>query len=112
MTKKIDIFKQKVKIGQVTWQITPLDEEDMQTHYGQCYSPVTARIKLNPENTGMRALDTLLHEMVHAMDMMALTKLKESQVERLGYMLALVFRDNPWLHDYIKQQAKEEYFQS
>lgn len=109
MTKKIDIFKQKAKIGQINWSIVPLDEEDMDTHYGQCLAPVTAKIKLNPENTGMRALDTLLHEVVHAMDMMALTKLTEKQVERMGYMLALFFRDNYWIHDYIKQQVKEDF---
>ena len=57
----------------------------------------------------MRALDTLLHEIVHAMDMMALTNLKENQVERLGFMLAMFLRDNEWIHDYAKQQIEEEY---
>jgi len=107
--KQIDIFEQKAVIGPLTWQITPLDEDDMPAFYGQCHAPLTAKIKLNPENSGMRALDTLLHEVVHAMDMMALTKLKEDQVERLGYMLAMFFRDNEWIHDYAKQQIKEEY---
>ena len=96
-------------IGRLAWQITPLDEDDIATHYGQCLPPLSAKIKLNPENSGMRALDTFLHETIHAMDMMALTKLKEDQVECLGYMLSMFFRDNEWVHDYIKQQVKEEY---
>ena len=107
--KQIDIFEQKAVIGPLTWQITHLDEDDMPTHYGQCYAPLTAKIKLNPENTGMRALDTLLHEVVHAMDMMALTNLKEHQVEKLGTMLAMFLRDNEWIHNYAKQQVKQEY---
>ena len=107
--KQIDIFEQKAVIGPLTWQITPLDEDDMPTHYGQCYAPLTAKIKLNPENSGMRALDTLLHEVVHAMDMMALTNLKEHQVEKLGTMLAMFLRDNEWIHNYAKQQVKQEY---
>lgn len=107
--KNIDIFQQKVVIGPLEWQIQHVDEEDMSTLYGQCFAPLSAKIKLNPENTGMRALDTLLHEIVHAMDMMALTNLKENQVERLGYMLAMFMRDNPWIHEYAKQQVNEEY---
>jgi hypothetical protein len=45
--------------------------------------------------------DTVLHEIIHAIDEQLALKLKERQIEALGCMLQQVFADNPALMVYL-----------
>ena len=49
--------------------------------------------------------DTLLHEVLHAIDEMVDAKLKESQVKRLATGLLAVLKDNPKLVSYIRRRT-------
>ena len=103
------LFKQKVRIGPLNWDIVELPEKERLTLDGKCSVPIDATIALNPKLKGMEALETLLHESIHAIDCMRHLKLKEEMVGKLGYSLALLFSQNEWMLDYAKSKIKEEY---
>lgn len=49
--------------------------------------------------------DCLIHEVLHAIDEMVDSKLKESQVKRLATGLLAVLKDNPRLASYIRRRT-------
>ena len=49
--------------------------------------------------------DTLLHEVLHAIDEMVDAKMKESQVKILATGLLAVLKDNPKLVSYIRRRT-------
>ena len=83
-----------VKIGCHTYQVREMDECNNDLD-GQC-SPTAVALRIS---TGARPLSrqlvTIIHEVLHALDDMAQTGLKERQVAALSEGLAMVLMDNP-----------------
>ena len=99
----------KLRINHLYWDIKSVDKDDLPDNcVGRCSIPINAKIEIC-EQGGMEDVDTLLHEIVHAIDYSFDLKLTESQVERLGRGLTFVLRDNTWLNSYVKQKVTEEY---
>lgn len=99
----------KVRFGSLSWNIQSVEPSDLpEGCLGLCSPPMEASISIL-EQGGMEDVDTLLHEIIHAMDFAHLLKLTESQTDRLAYMLSMFLRDNSWIHAYVKQKTKEEY---
>ena len=111
MTKKIVInpIGKDIRIGPVNFNIKPLNENEYGIIDGKCSDPFNHTIQINPELNGMVALETLLHESIHAIEFMRGLKLSERTVGILSYQIALMLAHNDWLLDYAKQQINEEY---
>jgi hypothetical protein len=60
-------------------------------------------IKLREEMLPDLELDTLIHEITHAIDHQMSLKMTERQVHGVGTGLAAVFIDNPKLLEYLKE---------
>lgn len=108
-SKKINAIGKTVRIGPLDWDVKEMKEEHCPEYMGLCTVPIEKTIYLHPELKGMEALETLLHECVHAIDGMRHLKLKEEMVAKLGYSFALLLAHNDWILDYAKQKIAEEY---
>ena len=53
--------------------------------------------------------DTVLHEIIHAIDEQMQIRLKEDQVRRLATGLLAVLKDNPRLATYLKYKGQNAY---
>jgi len=107
MAKKLNLYEQKIRIGKLDWDINILPESERDELHGRCSVPMDSMIEINPEIDAFDELDTLLHETLHAIDGMRHLKLSEAIVGKLGYSLALLFVQNPWLIKYIDSRVKE-----
>ncbi len=103
-----NIYKEKIIIGPLAWNIKPLDPKDCIEFDGLCSIPLDAEIFIDKSLRGERAIDVILHECLHAMEHMYDVDLTEETVGKLGNMLGKLFIQNPWLVDYIKQEIKNE----
>jgi hypothetical protein len=102
-------LNKRLKINHLYWDINSLSKDEMPENcVGQCSPPFEAQINIL-EQGGMEDVDTLLHEIIHAIDFGVSAKLSERQTELLANGLTFVLRDNPWLFNYVKQKIKEEY---
>ena len=108
-TKKINAIGKTVRIGPLHWDIKEMAEEHQDTFHGLCSVPIEKTIYLHPKLSGMDALETLLHESIHAIDGMRHLKLKEEMVSKLGYSFALLLAQNDWILEFAKQKIAEEY---
>jgi hypothetical protein len=70
---------------------------------GQC-DDLKQTIKLQANMPMTLEQDTLLHEVIHALDFNMKTSMKERQVSALASGLIAVFRDNPHFVSYLFQQ--------
>jgi len=111
----------EVKIGPVTWQITPLalDEDDNPRTQGRCSSVAGHKIQI--ESKGWNdpkhdIIDTVIHEILHALDNTYFCNayLTETQVSILATAFENFILDNPkfmlWLHNYsnwVRQERKK-----
>lgn len=84
---KVDVFGKAYAI-----QVVQRDSGD----YGECFSD-ECRIEIASYQCDEQKRDTLLHELVHAVDHEMNTKLSEPQVRRMATGLLCVLRHNPAL---------------
>ena len=106
--KMKSVFNKKLRIGPLNWDIKELPDEECLKLDGKCSVPIDASIYINPNLKGMEALETLLHESIHAIDGMRNLKLKEEIVGKLGYSIALLLYQNKWILNYAKDKINEE----
>lgn len=104
---KINIYKQKVRIGKLDWDINVLPETHQDELDGRCSNPLKAYIEINPELDDFTELETVYHEIIHAIEGMRRLDLSEETVTMLGNSLASLFVSNPWLITYTNQQVKK-----
>ena len=76
-----------------TWKIS---EETMKKEFGKCYHR-DLKITLRKNQPQDHLLDTVMHELVHMIDLEMAIGLKEKQVARLGTGLAHTLKTNPQL---------------
>jgi len=76
--------------------------------YGTCDS-TNQQITVRAGLRGMQALDTLFHEITHAISEISGVKLTELQVHTLGYTWGAVLKANPELLQYFADRLDEEY---
>ena len=79
----------------VSWQ-TPPREQGEPDYLGRCYND-TNHIYVEPKMPQDQILDTLLHEITHAVSAQLSLDLDEPTVHRLATGLAAVILDNPGL---------------
>lgn len=65
-------------------------------------------IVLRANLRGQQALDTLLHEVTHAVSSITGVELSELQTHTIGYAMASVLRSNRDLLPWIKERFEEE----
>jgi len=119
MDKKIDKPK-KVKIGWKDVKIDYVDPSFFKNNvdcYGQ-YISRTGTIEIQKEIEGVDLANTVLHEIMHAIvynsslnsegGSLSDGKDEEQVVNSMCNQLMMVFRDNPWLLDFLKEQIKQE----
>ena len=70
--------------------------------------PENQEIVLRSNLRGMAALDTLLHECIHAGSHITGVEISEPQTHILGAFLACLFKNNPDLLPYIAERISEE----
>lgn len=70
-------------------------------------------IVLRANLRGQQALDTLLHEVVHAVSNITGVELSELQTHTMGYALASVLRSNrdllPWIQERFQEEDARDY---
>ena len=104
---KLNLYQQQIRIGKLDWDIQVLPEDKRDELDGRCSMPVEATIEINPELDLFDELDTVLHEALHAIDLMRGLHLSEDQVTKLGNSLATLFVQNPWMITYINTRVKQ-----
>ena len=65
-------------------------------------------IVLRANLRGMQALDTLIHEVTHAVSAITGVELTELQTHTIGYAWAQIFKTNPELLVFIAERLDEE----
>lgn len=70
--------------------------------YGRCYCQ-EGLIELDPRQSPDKMRDTLLHEVVHAIDSVDSLKLSEHQVRRMATGLRAVFTANPKFAKFVSE---------
>ena len=78
------------------WQIKFTKIKDL----GDC-EVVLNRIRVNPKQSADSRRDTLLHEIVHAVEHELLLNMTEKQVSRLATGLLSMLRTNPGVVDFL-----------
>jgi hypothetical protein len=95
----------KVKIGPVTYQISPTTQEQKNKGIaGICSNVWLHSIKLDETQKGVEAIDTLIHEMLHAMNDIKGMKLTHNQIYFLSDCFSTMLKDNPEVRKYINEQ--------
>lgn len=99
-----------VLIGNIRYDITPLPQEQReQGVMGDCSSVVNHRIRIDPNLVGHDAVETMFHELLHAVTDVYGVKLSHRQVYQLSTALSFCVRYNPqitvWM-DKIDQYAE------
>ena len=79
----------------------------MQDNYGHC-DEINQEIVIRAGLRGMQCLDTVIHEVTHAISAIAGVDMTELQVHTMGAGWAQVFKYNPDLLDFIADRLLEE----
>lgn len=72
------------------------------------FHPERELIQVKAGQTPVEEVDTLLHEVIHAIEHKNGVEYKEEWVHPIATGLVAVFRDNPWLLDHLKDKLKED----
>jgi hypothetical protein len=97
----------KVKIGPVTYQISPTTNDEKIKRIDGCCSNVWAHyIRLSDWQKGTEAVDTFIHEILHALNDIKAIKLSHRQIYHLAEGLTRVLKDNKDLRIWIDEQLK------
>jgi hypothetical protein len=104
---KINIYKQKVRIGKLDWDINLLPESLHDELDGRCSTPLKAFIEINPDLDDFNELETVYHEIFHAIEGMRNLDFPEETITMLGNSIACLFVRNPWLITYTNQKVRK-----
>lgn len=95
--KSTATFPTEARIVGKMYSIQHLDAMGLQ---GECNNQ-RQTIKIEKGNAFEQEQDTVLHELIHAVDYAMQTKLKEVQVAALATGLLAVMKENPALMEYL-----------
>lgn len=86
----------RVLIGNIGYDITELPQDRIDAGVnGDCSSVFNHTIRIDPNIVGHEAIETLFHEMLHAMEDVYRIKISHRQVYQLSKALADMIRHNP-----------------
>lgn len=97
-------FPQKLKIIGREYKVEY--NEELNGLYGRC-DERNQLISITPNQLPAIEVDTVLHEVVHAVSDMMNLQMKERQVYCITTGLIAVMKDNPELLDYLNRMLKE-----
>lgn len=70
-------------------------------------------IVLRANLRGQQALDTLLHELTHAISSITGIEITEAQTHTIGFAMAMILRDNrellPWMQERFEEEDARDY---
>jgi len=89
------------------YQVVLVDPTFEEGTYGQC-DDANGTLKIRRGQKDLLELDTVLHEMTHAIDFAMALRLKERQVAAYAAGLVCVLKANPHLLDYIWEKLNAE----
>lgn len=107
----IDDLPKRLRVGPHDVRFARLSVADARRNYG-AFVPAAMEIQLNPQFTcGSLAVDTVLHELVHAIFAVGSIQVKfgeEHVVSAIATYLAQIIRDNPefvnWLTEAVARR--------
>lgn len=88
----------EIKIIGKTYKVEPVPEMDDEC--GACYDSKQL-IKISEDLPQELSQDTLLHEVMHAIDFQMHTNMKERQISAMAAGLTAVFKENPTFVKYL-----------
>jgi hypothetical protein len=94
MEQDFDKAPKRVKVIGKTYSIDYMDKVDEEDNLGE-HDITTQKIKIRKEQHFEALRDTVMHEVMHAIDEQMSLKLKESQVHALASGLLQLIRENP-----------------
>lgn len=89
-----------VRIIGKSWSVTYAESSDLPDEFGHC-DRFRQAIKVDKDAHDEQQRDTLLHEVLHALDHELDTKLSERQIRLTATGLLCVLRENPRLLAYL-----------
>jgi hypothetical protein len=89
------------KLFSNTWQIRTATAKELETDLGRCY-PDELEIILNPNQSAEGIKQTLMHELVHSIELKLNLELTERQVDVLALGLRHLFKENPGLLEILQ----------
>lgn len=98
MPSQMPALPAEVKIIGKTYKIEPVPEMDDEC--GACYDSKQL-IKISEDLPQELSQDTLLHEVMHAIDFQMHTNMKERQISAMAAGLTAVFKENPTFVKYL-----------
>jgi hypothetical protein len=96
----------RIRVGPYDWKLEQWDvrESYSEKNYGDC-NTVDMVVRVCTDHRWIKVVDTLLHELSHAIYhaySIASSDDEERTVALMSTAWVQIFRDNPWLHDYIR----------
>ena len=90
------------------WQIRAGSPKEMDNNNGLCYSD-SNEILLNPQQTTDSMRQTLLHELLHSIEMKLHLEMTEQQIDSIALGLIHLFKTNPeMLNIFITPKPEEQ----
>jgi hypothetical protein len=104
----------RILIGNIDYDIHPLPKEKILAGVnGDCSNVLNHTMRIDPNLTGHDAIETMFHEILHAVEDVYRIKMSHRQVYQLSDALAHMFRFNPhipyWMQkieDYSEQEIE------
>lgn len=99
---------QQFELFSQTWNIRAGNPKEMADNNGLCYSD-SNEILLNPQQTTDSMRQTLIHELLHCIEMKLHLEMTEQQIDSIALGLIHLFNTNPeMLGILVKQQPQQE----
>ena len=89
------------KLFSDTWSIRTATAKELQTDLGMCYADDN-EIVLNPNQSASSIKHSLLHELIHSIELKLDLDMTERQVDVLALSLIHLFRENPRLLEILQ----------
>jgi hypothetical protein len=94
----------RILIGNVAYDIAELPQDRIDAGVnGDCSNVLNHTIRIDPNLVGHDAIETVLHEVLHAMEDVYRIKLSHKQVYQLSNALAAMVRYNPHITNWMEK---------
>lgn len=98
---------QQFELFSQVWQIRAGNPKEMDNNNGLCYSD-SNEILLNPQQTTAGMRQTLLHELLHCIEMKLHLDMSEQQIDTLALGLIHLFQTNPEMLNILANQTQTQ----
>lgn len=95
----------KLKVGAVSYEIEVTKFIELGENYSGQINYHDGKIQIRPRREDLM-LETMMHEMIHAIDDFLGIKREEDETERYAQALAMIAVDNPKLFDLSSYKTK------